>query len=103
MRLFRNLKIPMPPPSKPGQINHELLDRFTLAHFGIGVGYALLGAPFWLALLLAILWELVENPFKVYASFLFPNATADTLRNSLGDTVAVCAGWLLMQQIHSYF
>ncbi len=72
------------------------MDRFTIVHFGIGVFYALIGLPFVAALLLALIWEVLENPLKVHASFLFPHATADTVKNSLGDTLAVCAGWFLI-------
>lgn len=82
-----------PPPAIPGKVNHDLLDRFTLVHFLVGVAYGLLGLGFVAALVLALLWELVENPMKAYVPRIFPNATKDTLRNSVGDTVAVMLGW----------
>lgn len=92
----RKLKMRMPPPARPGEVNHAFVDRFTFVHFGIGMAYELLGFTLELALLLALAWEILENPLKAYASFLFPHATADTLANSLGDMLAVCAGWLLL-------
>jgi hypothetical protein len=88
-----------PRPAVPGEINYALLDRFTLIHFGIGVGYGFLGLSFFLVVLMAIAWELVENPLKAYVPFLFPHATSDSLRNSVGDTLAVISGFLVFQAI----
>lgn len=84
---------PCPPPAKPGEINYPLVDRFTFAHFAIGLGYGYMEFSFWLALLLAVGWEIVENPLKYYASFMFPHGTCDTLQNVLGDVLAVLGGW----------
>lgn len=81
-----------PPPSKPGEVNHGLVDRSTLVHAAIGAGYGLLGLGSTSVLLLALAWELVENPLKASLPGLFPHATADTLRNALGD---LCATLLL--------
>jgi hypothetical protein len=82
-----------PPPAKPGEINYATVDRFTLVHAGIGVAYELLGLSFLLALVLAIAWELIENPLKAYLPWVFPHATHDTLRNSIGDSVALMISW----------
>jgi hypothetical protein len=87
------LKIARPRRARLGEINYSFGDRFTLVHFTLGFFYAAIGLPFVIGLGLAVLWELVENPLKVYAPKVFPNATADTLQNSLGDTLAVCCGW----------
>lgn len=86
-------------PSKKGEINFHFFDRFTLIHFIIGVFYAELGFSFILMLALALVWELLENPLKAYLPFIFPHATADSFKNSLGDTLAVIAGWLLLTQV----
>lgn len=87
-----------PPPAHPGEVNWPMCDRFTLVHFGIGCTYAVLGLPFLVTLVLAVLWELVENPLKAYCPWIFPHATADTLRNSIGDSLAVCGGWICVHQ-----
>ena len=84
-----------PDPTRPGEVNYGLVDRFTFAHFGIGLVYAAIGLEFFIACLLAIAWELIENPLKVNFPRVFPHATADTLKNSVGDTLAVIAGWWL--------
>lgn len=82
-----------PRPAKPGEINYPVFDRFTLAHLAIGVFYGLLGLNAWVSLILAVLWEIIENPLKYYFPQVFPNATADSARNSISDTVAVMSGW----------
>lgn len=84
-----------PPPAQQGGVNYSLLDRFTFVHFVIGVGYGFLGFRFELALVLAFVWELLENSLKYYLPFIFPHSTADTLRNSIGDFLAVMLGWAL--------
>jgi hypothetical protein len=91
---FLKLQLPRkPPPSKKGEVNYALFDRFTFVHFAIGVGYGLLGFSFLMAIALALIWELIENPLKVRITYIFPRATADTLKNSIGDGLAVFAGW----------
>jgi len=86
-----------PPPAKEGEVNFDFVDRFTFAHAAIGVGYALAGLGVMSALVLAIAWEIAENPLKVRFPAIFPHATRDTLRNALGDVLAVIAGWSLFR------
>ena len=69
------------------------MDRFTLIHLGIGFCYQRLGLSMGVMLLLAIAWEIIENPLKAHLPHLFPHATADTLQNVSGDVCAVIAGW----------
>lgn len=83
-----------PPPAKKGEVNYSLVDRFTLAHAAIGVAYGAMGLGFPLVLILAVGWEVVENPLKAYLPRLFPGGTADTFANIIGDVVAVICGWL---------
>lgn len=78
-----------------GEINYHLFDRFTLAHFLIGVGYGLIPLHFGWTLFLAVAWELVEDFLKARLPRIFPHATRDTLRNALGDVLAVLSGWAL--------
>jgi hypothetical protein len=82
-----------PSPPKKGEVNYPFIDRFTFVHFLIGVGYGWLGFGFGLTLLLALAWELLENPLKYHLPFIFPHGTADTLKNSVGDSLAVILGW----------
>ncbi|HUR26967.1 MAG TPA: hypothetical protein VM509_02165 [Planctomycetota bacterium] len=89
----------MPRPARPGEVNYHFVDRFTLVHASIGVAYALLGLGFAATVVLAIGWELVENPMKAYLPRLFPHASKDTLRNAVGDTIAVVAGWALTRSL----
>ena len=83
----------MPLPARPGEVNHDFVDRFTFVHAAIGVAYAFLGLGLASTVALAIGWELVENPVKSCMPRLFPHASKDTLRNAVGDTLAVPAGW----------
>lgn len=91
----------IPPRARPREINYPFLDRFTLVHFLIGMAYGAMGWAFSTALVLAVFWELIENPLKAYLPFIFPHATADTLKNSAGDVIAVICGWLLAQELFS--
>ncbi len=78
-------------------MNYAFVDRFTLVHAAIGGVYALLGFGALLAFVLAVGWELVENPLKAHVPALFPNATRDTLRNATGDVIALLCGWALVR------
>ena len=88
-----------PPPPKPGEVNYDSVDRFTLAHAAIGAGYALLGLGLASVLVLAVAWELVENPLKATLPRLFPHATADTLRNAVGDVLATLVAWGVVRAV----
>lgn len=93
----------MPPMAQPGQVNYHWTDRFTLAHFLIGVGYAFFGFNFYITFFLAVFWEFIENPLKKYCHFIFPHSTADTLRNIIGDIIAVMFGWFVFNYFHVLF
>ena len=85
-----------PPPAEPGEVNYHFADRFTLVHFGIGLAYGAVPLSFGWVLALAIGWEAVEDQLKAWVPRMFPHATADTWRNSLGDVLAVMGGWTLL-------
>lgn len=85
-----------PPLAKEGEINHVAIDRFTFVHFFIGIAYGLLGFEFWLAFLLALAWEIIENPLKFNFPVVFPRGTADTIQNAIFDIAAVMLGWALI-------
>ncbi len=95
------MKLRSPPLAKPGEINYAFFDRFTFVHFGVGVLYSIAQIPISFVFLLAILWELVENPLKAYLPFIFPHATKDTYKNALGDILAVVLGSILTYFIKS--
>lgn len=82
-----------PRSAQPGEINYSFIDRFTLVHFSIGIIYARMDLGFWPMFILALFWEIIENPLKVKLPRMFPHASADTLQNSIGDFLAVVAGW----------
>ena len=84
-----------PRPALPGEINYHWIDRFTLVHLAIGVLYGWLGLEWWWMAALAVGWELLENPMKAYLPWIFPHASKDTWRNSVGDCLAVASGWAL--------
>lgn len=85
--------------AKAPHIDRVTFDRYTLAHVGIGAGYGVLGAPWWLALLLTLGWEAIEDPLKrIRPSWFYVDPETgqprfDTMRNRLGDVAGVMAGW----------
>lgn len=89
----------LPPRAKPGEVNHDLVDRFTFVHATIGALYGVFGLGPTSALLLALAWEAIENPLKARVPAIFPHATRDTFRNAAGDVVAVMCGWGLVRWI----
>ena len=86
-----------PKPSQPGEINYGWVDRFTIVHFLIGCTYGWLNVNVWIMLMLAIGWEVIENALKANLPFIFPHGTADTLKNIIGDCVAVVIGWWIIK------
>jgi hypothetical protein len=83
--------------AQPGEINGDMFDRFTIGHLAIGVLLGLVRAPWWVALPVAIGWELAENPLKDRFPKLFPHASHDTPANAVADVAAVTAGWASMR------
>jgi len=86
-----------PPLAGPGEVNYSFVDRFTLVHATFGAGYAFLGLSFAVAVILALAWELVEDPLKAHLPVFFPHATGDRLRNAVGDFLAVLGGWFIVR------
>jgi len=76
-----------------GEINGDVVDRFTLAHGAAGAVAGAIAVPFWAALLIAVGWEIVERPLKRSIPSAFPHATQDTLGNMTGDVLGFMAGW----------
>ncbi len=78
-----------------GSINHDLVDRFTLGHFAIGIASQVAGATFGQSVAIAVLWEFLERPLKVTVPGMFPHPSQDTFRNAAADVVAWAAGYYL--------
>jgi len=85
--------------AKPGKINYEAFDRFTVAHFGVGVALGLARAPWWLIIVGALGWELLERPLKRKVPKMFPHSTQDTASNAIVDASAVIAGAALVKAV----
>lgn len=100
---YFNKKYKPLPKSRPGEINYNFFDIYTIAHFLIGIIYGSIQLSFFIAIVLAIAWELIENPLKTYFPILFPHATADTWKNSLGDIMAVLMGWWIVTSLINLF
>ena len=62
-----------------------MADRWTVAHALVGVAYGAAGLDAAEALILAVLWEVVENPMKDRLPALFPEAQHDAPANVAGD------------------
>ncbi len=80
-------------------INKAPVDRFTLAHGGVGAVYGLVRFPWWVALTLGVGWELVEIELKKRIPIIFPYASQDTLPNATIDVIAVMIGWAVGRKI----
>jgi len=83
--------------ARPGEINGDFIDRFTLAHLASGVALGMAGASVPFALLLGALWEVAEGPLKNSYPTAFPYPSQDAPANQLGDILAVAGGAILAQ------
>jgi hypothetical protein len=83
----------------PGEVNHDLVDRWTLGHLGAGWGLGLVRAPWWVALGIALGWELVENPLKRHVFRSMIGSTQDTFANSVVDVITLMVGWGMMKAL----
>lgn len=82
------------------EVNHKPVDRFTAAHAAAGLLLGLSGrVSFSSALLLAVGWELIENPLKERWPHLFPHPSFDSFQNSALDAVSVMAGWTFARYV----
>ena len=82
----------------PGEINYDVLDRFTFAHMGAGAAMGLFRLPWWVALLAAVSWDMVERPLKAGFPQWFPHFTQDTPQHVVTDAAAWMIGWALTKQ-----
>lgn len=79
----------------PHEINKNAIDRYTSAHFGVGVVAGALDVPWWATLLGSVTWELIESPLKDRMPTAFPYSSHDSLLNASTDTAAMMAGWAM--------
>lgn len=87
------------PSAKPGEINGDAVDRFTLGHFAAGVLMGLGRVPMPAVVVAAIGWEFIENPLKAAYPGAFPHASRDSIPNAVVDAAAVLAGYALIRAL----
>ena len=81
-----------------GEIDGDPIDRYTLAHYAVGLGLGAADLPWWAAATFAIAWEFLERPLKDHFPGIFypsakPYTTQDTLANATCDAIAMLGGW----------
>lgn len=80
--------------ARPGEDNHDFIDRFTAAHAAFGVMAGVGKLPWWATLASGLFFDLVvERVGKDKWPALWPNSTQDTWQNITGDTIAMMIGW----------
>ena len=89
--------------AQPGEINGDFVDRFTFVHFGTGFCMGLTPAPWWSVPIVAVGWEIAENPAKDRFPEFFPHSSHDTLSNAVVDGVAFCAGAVVGRALRRVF
>lgn len=77
------------------ETNHVPVDRFTLVHFGAGVGANVLGLSLEQTLALAIGFEVVEYLVKDVHPEIFPHPSQDSPINAAVDVGAAVGGHAL--------
>jgi hypothetical protein len=83
----------------PGEINYDPLDRYSFAHAGMGALMGLFRLPWYVTVLTAVGWDLLERPLKEELPELFPNHTQDTPQHVVTDAAAWLIGWAITKQL----
>ena len=73
--------------------NHKPIDRYTAAHFGVGMLLCFSKVPFSWAAVGAVAFEMAEDKIKRANPSVFPVPTPDTKANALWDVMALMVGW----------
>ncbi len=81
-----------------GEINGDLVDRFTLLHLASGVALGLVGATPSQALAVGAAWEVLERALKESIPEAFPHPSQDSIENATVDTLAVWLGCALARR-----
>jgi len=76
-----------------GETNIVPVDRFTMAHLGIGMWLGALKVRESTAIGIAIGWEIGENVLKDKFPQIFPDSRKDILSNAVIDALAMYAGY----------
>jgi hypothetical protein len=74
-----------------------MFDRFSFAHFFVGLLLGLTPLSYQEIFVIAVVWEVVEYPLKKALPGWFPAPSHDSLRNSIGDVIAWMAGAFLVR------
>ena len=74
-------------------INTAPLDRFTAAHAAMGIAAAAMGVPLPAVLVIAVGWEVLEQPLKRKFPGRFPNPNPDSTKNAVWDINATVIGY----------
>lgn len=80
-------------------INHRAIDPFTFKHAAAGVLLGIVHVPLSTTAVLAIGWELIENPLKDRFPNWFPYPSHDSAANAVVDALAVVAGWAFARHL----
>lgn len=72
-------------------VDNTVLDEWTLVHFGIGVLWGYWGRALWLLILLAVIWELIENGRR--PERVIPFFAAECQENAVVDIAMTIGGW----------
>ena len=87
-------------------------DQYSLLHSAIGVVLQYWSVPFWMAIVLHTIFEIVENTafgmslinrlFVGNGAFRWPGGKEfpDSLLNQVGDTVFFAVGWLFARWVN---
>lgn len=75
----------------------DLVDLYTLGHAAAGAICARLGWSWETTLVLALVWEVIENPLKDEYPHMFPDACHDRIENAVVDVIATLAGWYVFR------
>ncbi len=82
------------------RINAAPVDRWTTLHVASGVGLGAVGLPWWSALGISVVFEVVENLVQPSIPSVFKgSADNDSLENSVIDTAALMLGWFVANTI----
>jgi len=81
----------------------RLFDQYTLLHFAVGILAYFWGISFFNTFIIHTIFELVENTqvgmkfINTYFKGIWPGGKsyADSVTNSVGDTIGILIGWLV--------
>ena len=91
-------------------MGYKLYDQYSLLHMAVGILSYFWGMPLMTLLVIHTIFELVENTdwgrnFITTHLTLWPGgkSQADSLTNTVSDTVFVTTGWFMAQQVDKLY